>query len=142
MSLGSRIGRSLEAYAVLVLTIEEIEGDPWPDPGPDSTHLIRRCTALRRKPLTDFTVEDLRIMIGQRICLPALLPRAVSILMRDPLVEGDYYPGDLLAVVVRLPADAWAGCADQRRQLGQALADRHRDVLDPDTRSAVRALLR
>ncbi|MEU5722368.1 contact-dependent growth inhibition system immunity protein [Micromonospora sp. NPDC047738] len=46
-------------------TIEELERDVWPDPGPDDTFLVRRCLELRRKPLAEFTVEDLRIMLGQ-----------------------------------------------------------------------------
>jgi hypothetical protein len=129
------------AYAMPVSTIEELEADRWPDPGSDSTYLIRRCAALRRKPLSDFTIEDMRIMIGQQIGLSALLPRAVSILVHDPLAEGDYYPGDLLAVVVGLPAGAWAELNEQRQQLVQALADMQFDALDAETRSATRRFM-
>ena len=46
-------------------------------------------------------VEDLRIMIGQEIGLDYLIPVAVAELEREPLAEGDYYPGDLLANVIR-----------------------------------------
>ena len=53
--------------ADLGLTLEELERDPWPDPGPTATTLVRRCTDLRRKPLRDFGVGDLRIMLGQEI---------------------------------------------------------------------------
>jgi len=59
-------------------TIEEIEGTRWPDPSPDDTFLIRRCLALRRKPLSEFTIEDLRIMIGQQrspVCSAPRVPR-------------------------------------------------------------------
>jgi hypothetical protein len=84
-------------------TIKEIEGVGEPDPGPDATTLIRRCLALRRKPLSEFTTEDLRIMLGQQIAVPILLPMAVTVLADDLLAEGDYYPGDLLYAVVRLP---------------------------------------
>ena len=44
--------------------------------------------------------EDLRIMIGQRLGLSYLVPKAIDILEHDPLVEGDYYPGDLLVSLV------------------------------------------
>ncbi|GHJ50947.1 hypothetical protein Nm8I071_02540 [Nonomuraea sp. TT08I-71] len=74
----------------------------WPDPGPDTSFLVRRCTELRRKPLAEFTVEDLRIMLGQEIGVPALLPLATEVLLRETLAEGDYYPGDLLRTVLRL----------------------------------------
>lgn len=49
-----------------VTTIEQLERDVWPGPGPDDTSLVRRCTELRRKPVAEFTIEDLRVMLGQR----------------------------------------------------------------------------
>ncbi|MFI5929327.1 contact-dependent growth inhibition system immunity protein [Micromonospora sp. NPDC051543] len=104
-------------------TIEELERDVWPDPGPDDTFLITRCTELRRKPLAEFTVEDLRIMLGQQIGVSALLPRAVNVLLRDPLAEGDYYPGDLLANVLRLPGPAWLRLRVERKRLATVLTE-------------------
>ncbi|MEV7624942.1 contact-dependent growth inhibition system immunity protein [Actinoplanes sp. NPDC089786] len=95
-------------------TIEEIEGMREPDPGPGATTLIRRCTELRRKPVAGFTAEDLRIMLGQRIAVPILLPRAVDVLVRDPPASGDMYTGDLLTTVLRLPDTDWpAGLRDR-----------------------------
>ena len=78
-------------------TIEEIERVREPEPGPDATTLVRPCVALRRKPLAQFTNEDLRMMLGQRIAAPILLPMAVAVLAEDPLAEGDYYPGRSVA---------------------------------------------
>jgi len=95
-----------------VATIEELEGVRWRDPGPpgpESTYLVRRCHELRRTPLESFTVEDLRIMLGQRIAVPILLPMALAVLREDPLAEGNYYPGDLLLAVLRLPDEMWHG---------------------------------
>lgn len=103
-------------------TIEQLERDVWPDPGPDASFLVRRCTALRRTPLSEFTVEDLRIMLGQEIGVAALLPPAVRVLLRDPLAEGDHYPGDLLASVLRLPESAWSGLRGERRRLAAVLS--------------------
>ncbi|MFG1775829.1 contact-dependent growth inhibition system immunity protein [Micromonospora sp. NPDC049051] len=102
-------------------TIEQLERDVWPDPGPDGTSLVRRCTELRRKPVGEFTVEDLRIMLGQQIGVSALLPLAVEVLLRDPLAEGDYYPGDLLINVLRLPDAAWSNLRAERKRLAATL---------------------
>ncbi|MGN9808861.1 contact-dependent growth inhibition system immunity protein [Micromonospora sp. BQ11] len=104
-------------------TIEQLERKVWPDPGPDATPLIRRCTELRRQPLTEFTVEDMRIMLGQHIGVSALLPRAVQVLLRDPLAEGDCYPGDLLTNVLRLPDSAWSSLRAERERLASVLAE-------------------
>ncbi|KAB1945557.1 hypothetical protein F8271_07810 [Micromonospora sp. ALFpr18c] len=103
-------------------TVEQLERDVWPEPHPDDTFLVRRCTELRRKPLAEFTVEDLRIMLGQEIGVPALLPLAVQVLLREPLAEGEYYPGNLLRNVLRLPGSAWSNLRAERERLVLVLA--------------------
>jgi CDI immunity proteins len=81
-------------------SLEDLEGERWGEPPYDS-YLVRTCHRLRRKPVDELTNEDLRFLIGQGIGLPHLLDRAVALLEINPLVEGDYYPGDLLAAVLR-----------------------------------------
>jgi hypothetical protein len=88
-------------------TLEQLEGSIWPSPDYDS-YLVSTVHRLRKKPLAEFTVEDLRIMIGQGVGLPHLIERAVAILERQPLAEGDFYPGDLLSSVVS--AETWLAC--------------------------------
>ena len=88
-------------------TLQEIEGIAWGPPTLGS-HLVRTCHALRLKPLGSFSVEDLRILIGQSESLPVLVPLALTRLQKDPLAEGDFYPGDLLASLLRLDRSFWA----------------------------------
>lgn len=77
-------------------SLQELEGEDWGEPTFPS-YLVRTCHALRRKPLREFMVEDLRIMIGQNIGLDYLIPLALEHLQQNPLVAGDFFPGDLLA---------------------------------------------
>jgi len=105
-----------------VTTLDELENDEWPPAPADATRLVRRCHELRRKDVAAFTTEDLRVMLGQRIGVRFLLPLAVDVLVRDPLAEGDFYPGDLLRNVVRLPRSAWDACPGRRAELVAALA--------------------
>src|SRR5262249_51831441 len=56
-------------------------------------------------------------MIGQQISLLFLVPLALEKLEEDPLVEGSYYPGDLLKVVVEIPADFWSVHTDMQNAL-------------------------
>src|SRR5229473_1186148 len=87
-------------------SLQELEGQDWGE-GDYPSYLVRTCHALRRKPLRDFTVEDLRIMIGQNFSLNYLIPLAIEQLRRDPLVAGDYYPGDLLGAVLKVESGFW-----------------------------------
>jgi len=103
----------------LELTLNQLEGR-WPDPPEYPSHLVEMCHKLRRKPLKDFTVEDLRIMIGQNIGLKYLVPLAVDRLEAEPLVEGDYYPGDLLKSVLSVEAAFWKTHAELHRRVAHS----------------------
>jgi len=87
-------------------TLDELDPPAWGAPEHD-THLIETCHRLRGKPLGDFSVEDLRIMIGQGVGLRWLVPIAIEALEQDPLVEGDLYPGDLLASLLKVDQEFW-----------------------------------
>jgi hypothetical protein len=57
-----------------------------------------------------------------------LVPRALAILADDPLVEGDFYPGDLLVAVMKLPTSYWRDHVDQAVRLRKIAGS----VEDPD----------
>lgn len=101
-------------------SLQELERDDWGEPTYHSS-LVTTCHRLRRKPLNQFTVEDLRIMIGQQISLPILVPIAVDCLEAEPLAEGRYYPGDLLAVVLNINETYWANHPDSLQRVRRVL---------------------
>ena len=98
-------------------TLEELDGEDWGEPEYDS-YLVATCHRLRRVPLNDYKVEDLRIMIGQQFGLEYILPLALNVLEDDPLAEGDFYPGDLLNSVLNINPTFW----DQHPELRQRMA--------------------
>jgi len=87
-------------------SLQDLEGVDWGEPTFPS-HLVTTCHRLHRTPLQDFTVEDLRIMIGQQMGLPYLVPLALEHLRVNPFVSGDFYPGDLLKVVMLVAPAFW-----------------------------------
>jgi hypothetical protein len=87
-------------------SLQQLEGEDWGKPTFDS-HLVTECHRLHRVPLRDFTIEDLRIMIGQHFSMEYLVPLALEQLRIDPLVEGAFYHGDLLAAVLRAGYQFW-----------------------------------
>jgi CDI immunity proteins len=93
-------------------TLEQLENDVWESPELATT-MIRNCYRLRKKPIDEFTIGDLRLMIGQDIGTEYLMPQAIEILEADPLAEGDLYPGELLHSVMTLPIEYWKKRPDQ-----------------------------
>ena len=83
-------------------SLQELDGDDWGEPTLDS-HLVATCHRLRFKPINEFRVEDLRIMVGQSIGLEVLVPVAIEVLEINLFAEGDFYPGDLLETLISAP---------------------------------------
>lgn len=101
-------------------SIEQLENDYWK--GVDfPSSLVERCYAYRKIPLSNLSVEQLRLLIGQRIGLPYTIPKAISLLHEDILAEGDYYPGDLLNSLLNLSEEDWKKSANQKSKLNELL---------------------
>lgn len=86
--------------------IENITNTNWGEPNYDS-YLVKTCHQLVKKQLNRFTVEDLRIMIGQEIETEYLVLFALIQLEKNILAEGDLYPGDLLSNLLAVPSSFW-----------------------------------
>lgn len=91
---------------MLQKTLESLENDVWSKP-PNDSHLVTRCFELREIPLEKFTIEDLRIMIGQQMSLDLLVPLAINALGKDLFAEGDFFEGDLLKNVLLIKTEFW-----------------------------------
>jgi hypothetical protein len=123
-------------------TLDTVDPPAWGPAPSDTTPLIRRCHELRTKPLREFTVEDLRIMIGQQVALNRLVPIALDRLRPDPLIEGDCYPGDLLASTLRVDAAFWKRLPDLEVELRNLTKDlRERTGLEPGLRELIKTFI-
>ncbi|MFH9355015.1 contact-dependent growth inhibition system immunity protein [Kitasatospora sp. NPDC017646] len=98
-------------------SLEELERDRWSAPPGGETRLMATVRELRRKPIDDLTVEDVRLLIRQDVGLAYLLPLAVEVLRGAPLAEGDMYEGDLLAAVLTRSAEVWSEFPDLCREV-------------------------
>jgi hypothetical protein len=87
-------------------TLDELESVNWGEPDLESSVGLN-CHRLRKVSLKHFTTEDLRLMIGQNISLEYLIPLAIQRLKSDPLLEGSFYPGDLLVNILKADPSYW-----------------------------------
>jgi len=106
-------------------TLNEALG--WKPASPDSapTGLVRRAITLLDAPITEFSAADIGFLLRQRIGVEILLDRALDLLEYDPIVEAEYYPGDLLCAVLRVPPQHFAG-NDVREVRIAAICDKAR----------------
>ncbi|MGW7170540.1 contact-dependent growth inhibition system immunity protein [Streptomyces sp. NPDC054884] len=98
-------------------TIEELEHECWPAPSADDTRLVATAHTLRRRPIRELTVEDMRLLIGQDIGPAYPLPLALEVLRENPTAEGDMYAGDLLSAVLTRNPSVWIEYSELGREL-------------------------
>jgi len=87
-------------------TLEQLENEILPTVF-DVSFMISTCHALRKKPINEFDIEDLRLMISQKIGLTYLVPEALEKLDADLFLEGHLYPGDLFDATLSAGLNYW-----------------------------------
>jgi hypothetical protein len=94
------------------LSLEKLEKDHWKVPEKWQSFLEEACHTYRKVPIENLTIEQLRLLIGQKIGLNYLLPIAFEELEANILAEGHLYEGDLLESISRLDKPFWASHSD------------------------------
>lgn len=105
------------------LSLEQLDGQRWPDPGPDATGLVKGVHSLRRRPVGSLKAHELARLIGQDVGLRWLLPVALEIL-RDTAPEeaaGGFYDDDLLVAVLTCKQEAWQEAPELAEELREIL---------------------
>ena len=106
-------------------TLQELEGADWGSPETAETATIGRVLTLRRKPLEELSNGEVRLAITHQVGFPIVLELAIERLRPNPLLEADFYPGDVLAALVRLDEQDW----QDRNDLREALAELFRQAM-------------
>lgn len=90
----------------------------------DESSIVQRLYRLRKIPLEEFTIDDVRFMIIQETGLPYLLTISIEILEKDLLAEGNYYEGDLLGAIMKIRPDNWKGNKELWTEIDTLVKDR------------------
>jgi hypothetical protein len=101
-------------------TLTQLESEDWGEPTYPS-YVVTNSHRLRHKPLREFTAEDLRFMLGQKISLPILMPMALDVLEADPFASGNICYGALLCNAVRVDSQFWQDHPQLWYRLGMVL---------------------
>jgi hypothetical protein len=88
-------------------SIESLEKKNYGPVPTDESSIVQRLWRLRKTPINEFQVDDIRFMIIQGSGLKYLLPEAIDLLKENLLREGNYYEGDLLNSVLQLDKEKW-----------------------------------
>jgi hypothetical protein len=88
-------------------SIEQLENDYWKEPSEFPTNLVKRCFEYRKIKVSELTIEQIRLLISQKIGIEFLIAIALEKLEQNIIVEGDLYEGDLLDSISKVPTEFW-----------------------------------
>lgn len=111
-----------EIGQLAVKTLDQIDPPSWGPPPDDSSPLVRRVHQLRTVPLVRLTPEDVRLLVAQEVTWTTTVPLALGMLRVQPLVSGDYFPGDLLMATMSVAPEYWQAHPEQREVLVDAVS--------------------
>lgn len=97
-------------------SIAELENIECTDCGLDS-YVVRTSINALKKPLNQLSIEEVRLLITQKLGVKYLLPVAVGALENDLFQEVKYYDGDLLNAVLHLPMSFWNDNKDEYEKM-------------------------
>jgi CDI immunity proteins len=105
------------------LSLEQLEGQHWPERDSDATGLVKSVHSLRRRPVCSLKAHELARLIGQDVGLRWLLPVALEILRETAPEEavGGFYDDDLLGAVLTRKPETWQEQPDLAHELRDIL---------------------
>ncbi|WP_150129678.1 contact-dependent growth inhibition system immunity protein [Bosea sp. RAC05] len=88
-----------------------------------STNMVGDLIGAWKTPLDQLTGREIRLLISQQDGYPYVLDLVWPMLEDDPLLEAEFYPGDILSSLMRADDTAWRDRPNYKRRL-KALYER------------------
>ena len=111
-------------------SIENLEKNNWGEIPKDESSIVQRAYKLRKVPLEEFSIDDIRFMIIQETGLPYLLTLAIEILQKNLFAEGNYFAGDLLSSILKIKPANWKGNKDHWLAIDKLIQTRLEELGD------------
>lgn len=124
---------------ILNKSINELEGTKSTSQPNFYSYPVQKSNELLNKKLLLFEPKDLRLMIGQNIGLKYLIPLAINVLKKDPLIDSEFYNGDLLLKVLSVDKNFWYKFPNLKEKIISLLKKNEIDysILDDDTKNEI-----
>lgn len=115
-------------------SIESLEKKNYGPVPTDDSSIVQRLWRLRKMPINEFQVDDIRFMIIQGIGLKYLLFEAIDLLKENLLTEANYYEGDLLNAVLQINKVEWGQFKEHWHSVDALINDKldHLRTIEPE----------
>jgi len=110
--------------------------------GPETSLTKRVKDIVFNKAINDFDTEDVRLLISQNDYLEITIPLALGLLKNNPMIEGDFYPGDLLKCTLTISNDYWKSHLSEKGELEQLFIENKNIILNYDVSNEIKEQIR
>jgi hypothetical protein len=93
-------------HSYRTMSLSQLLEQSWNEDDLD-TQIVYQIQRLWGLPLKDYAPSDIREIIEHKIGIRYLVPLAIELLCEEPLLESEFYPGDLLRSVLRVRTEYW-----------------------------------
>lgn len=97
---------------ILEKSINDLDGKCMSEKSEFNSFTVDRTFELMDKRIRLLQPEDIRLLIGQNIGLKYLVPIAIEILTNNPLIDAEYFEGDLLLRLLSIDENFWKNYPD------------------------------
>ena len=87
-------------------SIEDLSGYYWLAPETDS-NVVLKSHGMRRKPLAELSLEDIRMGVIQQVGVSYLVPVALEVVERDPYAESLNFGAEITIALLDIPVEFW-----------------------------------
>lgn len=123
-------------------SIEQLENDYWPTVVNNPTMLTEKSYFFRKVPLQKLSLEKIRLLLSQNIGLEFLIPKTIDILTSNILAEAEFYPGDLLKVVLSCNRHYWDIHKEQKNTLRTLIEEKRLEIESANEGNELRQILK
>ena len=109
-------------------SLDTLENHNWGNPAKAPTNLVRRCIELSKVSIDNFTLSDLRVLIGQKFGLKYLIPLAIEKLQDNIFVDTEFYKGDLLENILKIDTSYWENNENYWTQLNDLMKEKRKEL--------------
>ena len=93
---------------------------------------MRNATFLRKKSISSLTNEELRLALSQEIGIEFIVPLVGEKLLKNILLECDFYPGDLLQQFAKRLACDWGSAESLKKEIIGLIESKFKDIINSE----------
>ena len=123
------LNKYIRAKSLRDLGVKQIYNIP---PLEEASSIQQRIIKLYNTVIEEYSLGDIRFMIGQNLGIDFLINIAFDHLKENIFLDSEYYEGDLLSIILRIPSEFWKMHPTEKDKFLEILSTNYNIIIDQD----------